>query len=429
MDAFDKDFKNALDRERAFEATDADWQDMAARLSRPSQPIAKPWWSNGRNRWTALCLLLLLGTSWGWWQTARDLARLKSAMHASMLTPSAIASAQTSANLPNPQTTGHKLADPDQPSTAATTLSKADQEHTVYSGGNSQKQPSSTAHTAHLPLTTARFAKSEGPLLPLAQPHDSQTPSDPIPPLPALPFAVSTAVVYAIPSLPLTPLGSPQGPLKRHQVLLFDNEPTPIVKKYRPKRFAIGLSAGGYMAGNGWEHSGGGHLAALQGTMALTRHLKLCGEVSYTNTHLRIHPNDRFGWHLPLEPPPAPGFDLSHIRWKPQGAAAGLGLRWQWRPERRWQPFAGAMAMVGHTWDDHLMYVFNNGTGDELSLERSLRQRNDTWMAGHLGAGLDWQIAQRLTFGAELFTRYATEGRHHDGTWMKGIRLHMNYKW
>ena len=435
MDAFDKDFKNALDRERAFEATDADWQDMAARLSRPPQPSAKPWWSTGRNQWAALLLLLLLGTSWGWWQTARDLARLKSSVQSPGDMASVSPKVKVPSSRPNLSTNNHVSPQIEQP-TATIPAQPANISHdpTNNDGGSPQQQHRPAANTQVLPQTIAHPTATTVYNTPKERPQPSfESPYAHAPTLlPPLDTPVgfsAPSIVYAIPPLPLTSLGTQQALLKTNQIPPVENNIAPIVKKHHTKQLSIGLSTGGYAIGNGRVHLGSGHLAALQGKLALTRHLTLCAEVAYTKTYLRINPNDRFGWHLPLEPPPAPGFDLRHIHWQQHSAAAGGGLRWQWRPERRWQPFAGAMALAGRTWGNQLLYVFDDGTGDELSLQRPLRQRNDVWLSGHAGVGFDWQIIQRFTIGAELFTRYANNGEGHDGTWSKGVRAHVHYKW
>jgi hypothetical protein len=423
-DFFDDNFKEALDRQRSFHAEDADWEAMQGRLNRVPPRLIPEW--VGKGAFGAITFLLLFSAG-GWWYTSRQLAHLQKTINTLVAEqkPDGAATiaqaAQTPTGVPSSVSTGYKRnvavvsAHTDAAPAARAVLPPiADKRLVTHKNMlDAARSPgqlyaptagnfSSIAEKSWITDTSSVDTKNADTLK-----EDS------------------LKVLYT-----LTPLSGRVQGAKGSGVFLGATPPYTLslpvrTHRLRTARWYAGLSAGGFV---GVHHEAGGRMVGVHVLRSLGRHLYVQGELRSQSTARYIRAQEQAFYELPVEQPPAPDFGLSHIRWQQRGFIATLGLRWQFRPEQRWQPFLGAAFSGGYKIQNQAHYIFERTDGRRLLIERSFRQGNTQRVSGQAQGGLDYLWGKHLRAGAEILVQPGDSDRYrHTDDWQWGLRGYIFY--
>lgn len=420
MDQFDKDFQDALDRNRPFQAERADWADMEARLNHLPGRAAPRWHKMAP---AVFAVLALLVTSWGWWYNAQKVEALRQAVNSMGW--------QNAEQVPRPRPavvlydTVYRTVIVEkhtQPGSGKNGPSRGILREKYTENGANQK------NTAP-PLMVHAKRSIIGEISGAAASHTGGTSRAETPDESAGGSSESseTGASRVLPALPLHL--RPPAPLFRKSLPVMRSEisvtPLTTVRPHRDTRFATGVSLGLYTARE--MHESGG-LFAWHGRWRFAKHLHIVGEMRLSVAQHSVGERERMIFSIPVQPAPAPGFDLSHINRHHRHAAAGLGLRWQFRPESRWQPYVSAGFFGGCTLKNAAQYIFSHPDGTRVAVERTISTREDVALWGQGSLGVERRQGQRFSVGAEALVWPGVHDPHpHHPAWRGALRGYIFY--
>lgn len=424
MDQFDKDFQDALDRYRPFHAERADWEDMEARLNHLPGRAAPRW---HRMAPAVLAVLALLVTSWGWWYNAQKVESLRQAVNSLGRQNAEQAAEQAPRARPSVvlYDTVYRTVIVErqmQPGSGENGPSGGNLREKYIKNGANQKN---TAPSLILNTKRSRVGESSE-----AAPFDTggtgraETPDKSAT---GTSESSETGAFLALPALPLhlrppAPLFQKSLPTMRSEISV---TPLTTVRPHRDTRFSTGVSLGLYTAREMHES---GRLFAWHGRWRFAKHLHIVGELRLSMAQHSVGERERMIFSIPVQPAPAPGFDLSHINRHHRHAAAGLGLRWQFRPERRWQPYVGAGFFGGCTLKNAAQYIFSHPDGTRVAVERTMSTRKEVTLWGQGSLGVERRLGQRFSMGAEALAWPGLYDPHpHHPAWQGALRAYIFY--
>lgn len=231
-----------------------------------------------------------------------------------------------------------------------------------------------------------------------------------LPFLPARNPALSHRMLYNLPEMDLPPVvnASLEKPLAN------------MIHRIRPHNVAIGISAGTMWPQVKGAQSFPGFTGGLAGQVSFGQRLRLTGEFSWSSFWSKIKNGDQDAPLFPIITPPTAQDALAFVSIRQPTLDYALGLRYQFRPERRLQPYLGLAWAGASTLEYTLQYEFHNATsGSETFVELPYTEQNVFRSRWQVGLGAEWRPVKRLAFGGEALWQNSIGG----GGLLEGPRL------
>ena len=214
----------------------------------------------------------------------------------------------------------------------------------------------------------------------------------------------------ALAMLPILPLKTVESRHHRHRldfnefVMIAEKESKKeaLVRHIKPHNFSVGLRSTLILPLTKITGTERSFSYGVSAGLTLGQNLHLIAAIDNGNIDFAVKNNDIVGSGIPLITPPTPDDVLDFVEIRQPISDFSLGLRYDFRTSRRWQPNV-YLAWIGeHIHEQTITYEFDNIVTDEESYVK-VQQHNAYFNAAGLQAGLgfNWFFVKKMSLGLE----------------------------